>query len=233
MRYGDFMHATMHSNTRFAFTLLELLVVIAIVGILAAMLVPAVTDRGCGDRTTACRNNLRQINVALILHLSDHHDQYPWQISTNKGGTEELIGRGIAADHFLKLTNYLKQSSLLLCPFEPVRPAADSFTHFSNSNLSYFLALVAFDAITNRPHQRILAGDRHLSAGAGQPVRSGLVQVSNSTILGWTPELHVVKESKPQGNLAFADGHVETVQATALPGVFQQQLLDTHRLVIP
>ncbi len=193
-------------NTRFAFTLVELLVVIAIVGIIAAMLVPAVTDPGCGDRTTACRNNLRQVNVALLLHASDHGDRFPWQVSTNDSGTEELISRGIAADHFSPLTNFLKQPSVLLCPFDATRRSAVTVATFNNTNLSYFVAL---GAMTNSPFS-IVAGDRHLSVG-NQPVKPGLMLVNNAA-LGWTPELHVAR----QGNLAFADGHVETANETAL-----------------
>src|SRR6266536_2476803 len=206
-----------------AFTVIELLIVIACLGVLAALVVPAVARQGARRSRICCTCNRKQIGLAFRTWALDNGGKYPTRVSIINGGAMEWVERGIASVHFQVMSNELSTPKVLLCPADAGRTNANSFQTFNNSHLSYFVGAEAED--TNP--QGLLSGDANLIIG-GVAVKRGLLELGTNQSVGWSSTRHVL-----QGNVALADGSVQGVASTRLGALLIQTGLSTNRLLIP
>ena len=213
---------------RNAFTLLELLFVILIIGILVALLLPALEKGRARAKRAECFNNLRQLGVAFHGFAHDHGNNFPFQVSQKEGGTLELVKAGgampgdffFAYRHFQALSNELRVPKILVCPSDR-RSNATHFGVLHNDNISYFAGVTAE---FTKPDS-LLSGDRNISDGfdAGSLVR--LVPDQPAT---WTSGSHQFK-----GNILFADSRVEGLGNGGLATAIHSSGLPVNTLLPP
>ena len=73
---------TAHRRTRLtAFTLMELLIVIVVIGLLTALLMPALASAREHARKTRCASNMKQVALGMTMYLGDHDERFPATIN--------------------------------------------------------------------------------------------------------------------------------------------------------
>ncbi len=111
--------------------------------ILPAMLLPALARAKSKAQRIACTNNMKQIGLAIRTWAIDNDGMFPFNVSTNKGGTMEFAAPG--KDGFDSnpvrilqvLSNELSTPNILVCPADSSRQPGLDFRSLTSANVSY------------------------------------------------------------------------------------------------
>ncbi len=101
----------MRTRRKRGFTLIELLVVIAIIAILIALLLPAIQQAREAARRTQCKNNLKQLGLAL----HNYHDVYnifPWMEGGTSGPAVAELNNNASISGWVMLLPMMEQGPL-------------------------------------------------------------------------------------------------------------------------
>jgi prepilin-type N-terminal cleavage/methylation domain-containing protein/prepilin-type processing-associated H-X9-DG protein len=187
------------------FTLVELLVVIVIIGVLMALLLPAIQAAREASRRLACASNLREIGVATHLYVSTWEMYPPAWLD---------IGNGVGLRWFDFLKPYISKGCCVYrCPTDPVQKP---YTEDPSITLSYGINLWQIPGYTNRAHyfwRSVRRDDIRRTSGVilFGDCTPGLMYVGDNVTVFSNPVPGVdYRHGGHTFNAVYCDGHVES-----------------------
>lgn len=207
-------------SDKLGFTLMELLVVVVILGILAALLFPALASVRSRARAASCKNHLRQIGGALAIYEGDYHyfpgagdvgfilpNQFPWarpssnswiaRISPNLGETVAVFS--CPEYHPPVISGSIKHDAFGY----NAGGSAGIYEHIEdNLGLGYGKSNFVSSSVLKTPSDMVAAGDLQLPDSVWANVIT-----ANKKPVG--PLIPIPSRHAGGANMLFTDAHVE------------------------
>ena len=224
---------------RIGFTLVELLVVIAIVGVLVALLIPAVQSAHESARRMKCNSNLHQLGIGIQQYAQASGGHFPW--TYHAGATNSWI---VTVAPFLENVDEIR-----LCPDDPLGEARviattagtvkgssyviNEFVAYPTPNSVLFFSklkqtsklIILFEGAVN-----LAADDDHVHTSqwyAPGDIAHGLAWATENS------EININAHGGNAANYLYADGHAETISADTIYQWFLQDCANGTNFAMP
>ncbi len=194
---------------------MELLVVIAIVGILAALLLPALVRAKAQANRTTCINNVKQINLGTLMYTHDNADMLPALPRPNPYPNGEAFFFKELMKKYVGLTGPpTNGDKLFLCPSETRTPTdgtpSDAYiVDFSDYYFNAWITGAKLSSVVHPAKTALIAEHPACVGYSYHHPQAYNLRVNNSA--GSKPWLHAAFNDG-LNEVSFVDGHINYIK---------------------